>query len=147
MRIYENHVSVICGLGNEYESDVQGSSENKAGFQYLFFFLSGLIFTNVHFLNRCLHIRLSYIDNHWLWLRKLWTNKSIINSQDSECGKSPTWLEKLFSIQNYTFCLFSFNRKMLSGFCLETLKVFDVGWQEIWACFTHLMKSEQFQCS
>ena len=40
MRIYENHVYVICGLGNEYESDVQGSSENKAGFQ----FLTGLIF-------------------------------------------------------------------------------------------------------
>ena len=66
MRIYENHVSVICGLGNEYESDVQGSSENKAGFQFLtgLIFLSGLIFTNVHFLNRCLHIRLSYIHNH-----------------------------------------------------------------------------------
>ena len=40
MRIYENHVSVICELGNEYESDVQGSSENKAGFQ----FLTGLVF-------------------------------------------------------------------------------------------------------
>ena len=40
MWINENHVSVICGLGNEYESDVQGSSENKAGFQ----FLTGLIF-------------------------------------------------------------------------------------------------------
>ena len=61
MRIYENHVSVICGLGNEYESDVQGSSENKAGFQFLtglVFFLSGLIFSNVHLLNRCLHIRI-----------------------------------------------------------------------------------------
>ena len=59
MRIYENHVSVICGLGNEYESHVQGSSENKAGFNSLqawFFFLSGLIFSNVHFLNRSLHI-------------------------------------------------------------------------------------------
>ena len=67
MRIYENHVSVICGLGNEYESDVQGSSENKAGFQFLtglVFFLSGLFFTNIHFLNRCLHRRLSYIHNH-----------------------------------------------------------------------------------
>ena len=31
-------------------------------------------------------------------------NKIIIYSQDSECGKSPTWLEKLFSIQNYMFC-------------------------------------------
>ena len=40
MRIYENPVSVTCGLGNEYESDVQGSSENKAGFK----FLTGLIF-------------------------------------------------------------------------------------------------------
>ena len=40
MRIYENHVSVTCGLGNEYESDVQGSSENKAEFQ----FLTGLVF-------------------------------------------------------------------------------------------------------
>ena len=150
MRIYENHVSVICGLGNEYESNVQSSSENKAVFQFLtglVFFLSGLIFTNVHFLNRCLHIRLSYIHNHWLCLRKPWTNKNIINSQDSECGKSPTWLEKLFSIQNYTFYFFSFNRKMLSGYCLETLKVFDVGWQEIPASFTHLMKSEQFQCA
>ena len=46
-----------------------------------------------------------------------------------------------------TCFVFSFNRKMLSGYCLETLKVFDVGWQEISACFTHLMKSKQFQCS
>ena len=121
----------------------------RLGFNSLqaWFFLSGLIFSNVHFLNRCLHIRLSYIHNHWLWLRKPMDNKIIIYSQDSECGKSPTWLEKLFSIQNYTFCFFSFNRKMLSGYCLETLKVSDVGWQEISACFTHLMKSEQFQCS
>ena len=67
MQINENHVSVICGLGNEYESDVQGSSENKAGFQFLtglVFFLSGLIFTNVHFLNRCLHILTILIFTH-----------------------------------------------------------------------------------
>ena len=45
MRIYENHVYVICGLGNEYESDVQGRSENKAGFNSLqawFFFCQAL---------------------------------------------------------------------------------------------------------
>ena len=68
MRIYENHVSVTCGLGNEYESDVQGSSENKAGFQ----FLTGLVFFcqalfSLHFLNRYLHRRLSYIHNHFFF--------------------------------------------------------------------------------
>ena len=147
MWIYENHVSVICGLGNIYESDFQGSSENKAGFQFLtgLIFLSGLIFTNVHFLNRCCSIRLWYIHNHWLWLGKPWTNKSIIYSQNAEWILSLTG-EAIFHPKLHVLFL-SFNRKMLSGYCLETLKVFDVGWQEISACFAHLMKSRQFQCS
>ena len=101
--------SCICHLRLRkyiYESDFQGSSENKAGFQFLtgLIFLSGLIFTNVHFLNRCCSIRWWYIHNHWLWLGKPWTNKSIIYSQNAEWRKSHAWLEKLFSIQNYTFC-------------------------------------------